>query len=89
VQTVTAFLDPTYLINTCGMVGIMAILFAECGRLVGFFLPGDSLLFTTGLLVAGRLIASLGSVLSRRSATAARLIEGRWAPCGCCWWRTR
>ena len=29
-----------------------AIVFAECGLLIGFFLPGDSLLFTAGLLVA-------------------------------------
>ena len=32
---------------------VMGVLFAETGLLVGFFLPGDSLLFTTGLLVAG------------------------------------
>jgi membrane-associated protein len=31
---------------------IAAILFAECGLLVGFFLPGDSLLFSAGLVVA-------------------------------------
>ncbi|GAA1347683.1 VTT domain-containing protein [Falsarthrobacter nasiphocae] len=31
---------------------ILAIVFAETGLLVGFFLPGDSLLFTAGLLVA-------------------------------------
>ncbi|MGI5239971.1 DedA family protein [Dactylosporangium sp. CA-139066] len=35
------------------MLGILAIVFAESGLLIGFFLPGDSLLFTTGLLVAG------------------------------------
>ena len=59
----TAFLDPTHLINTFGLVGILAILFAECGLLLGFFLPGDSLLFTAGLLVAGGLIAPLWLVL--------------------------
>ena len=31
---------------------MMAVLFAETGLLVGFFLPGDSLLFTAGVLVA-------------------------------------
>src|SRR4051794_41922292 len=41
----------------------MAILFAECGLLVGFFLPGDSLLFTGGLLAAGGLIAPLWVLL--------------------------
>jgi membrane-associated protein len=60
---VTAFLDPTHLINTFGLVGILAILFAECGLLLGFFLPGDSLLFTAGLLIAGGLIAPLWLVL--------------------------
>lgn len=59
----TAFLDPTHLINTFGLVGILAILFAECGLLLGFFLPGDSLLFTAGLLVAGGLIAPLWLLL--------------------------
>jgi membrane-associated protein len=33
-----------------GEVGLMAIIFAETGLLVGFFLPGDSLLFTAGIL---------------------------------------
>jgi membrane-associated protein len=59
----SALLDPTHLINTFGLVGIMAILFAECGLLVGFFLPGDSLLFTAGLLAAGGLIAPLWVLL--------------------------
>jgi membrane-associated protein len=60
---VSGFLDPTHLINTFGLVGIMAILFAECGLLIGFFLPGDSLLFTAGLLAAGGLIAPLWVLL--------------------------
>jgi membrane-associated protein len=60
---VSSLLDPTHLINTFGLVGMMAILFAECGLLVGFFLPGDSLLFTAGLLVAGGLVAPLWVVL--------------------------
>jgi membrane-associated protein len=49
----TSFLDPQWLISTFGLIGILAIVFAESGLLIGFFLPGDSLLFTTGLLVAG------------------------------------
>jgi membrane-associated protein len=60
---VSGFLDPTHLINTFGLIGIMAIVFAETGLLVGFFLPGDSLLFTAGLLVAGGLVAPLWLVL--------------------------
>ena len=47
-----AFLDPQHLAESFGLIGIVAIVFAECGLLVGFFLPGDSLLFAAGLLVA-------------------------------------
>ena len=45
-------LDPEKLINRWGLVGIALIVFAESGLLIGFFLPGDSLLFTAGLLAA-------------------------------------
>jgi membrane-associated protein len=47
-----SFLDPQSLISTFGLIGILVIVFAESGLLIGFFFPGDSLLFTTGLLVA-------------------------------------
>ncbi|MFI5934219.1 DedA family protein [Actinoplanes sp. NPDC051494] len=47
-----SFLDPEWLISTFGLAGILVLVFAESGLLIGFFLPGDSLLFTTGLLVA-------------------------------------
>lgn len=47
-------LDPTSTIQSAGAIGgyiiTTAIIFAECGLLVGFFLPGDSLLFTAGIL---------------------------------------
>ncbi|MFI1864177.1 DedA family protein [Streptomyces jumonjinensis] len=46
-----SWLDPDYLIGTFGLIGVLVIVFAESGLLIGFFLPGDSLLFTTGLLV--------------------------------------
>ncbi|MFG2139104.1 DedA family protein [Streptomyces sp. NPDC048650] len=50
------WLDPDYLIATFGLIGVLAIVFAESGLLIGFFLPGDALLFTTGLLVtAGKM----------------------------------
>ncbi|MFF4160536.1 DedA family protein [Streptomyces sp. NPDC001678] len=45
------WLDSDYLIGQFGLWGVLAIVFAESGLLIGFFLPGDSLLFTTGLLV--------------------------------------
>ena len=44
------------LITLVSVPGIAAIIFAESGLLVGFFLPGDSLLFTAGFLVGQELI---------------------------------
>lgn len=40
------------LLRTIGYVGIFGIIFAESGLLIGFFLPGDSLLFTAGFLAS-------------------------------------
>ncbi|MDQ1667152.1 MAG: rane-associated protein [Actinomycetota bacterium] len=46
-----SWLDAQHLIETFGLLGIVAIIFAECGLLLGFFLPGDTLLFSAGVLV--------------------------------------
>jgi membrane-associated protein len=40
------------IIQTVGYVGLFAIVFAESGLFFGFFLPGDSLLLTAGLLAS-------------------------------------
>ncbi len=42
-------MDPKDLLHTFGLPGVLAILFAETGLLVGFFFPGDSLLFLAGI----------------------------------------
>jgi membrane-associated protein len=47
------FLDAEHLIDAFGLLGIWAIVFAESGLLIGFFLPGDALLFTAGFLASG------------------------------------
>jgi membrane-associated protein len=44
------WIEPDFLIETFGTLGLLAIVFMESGLLIGFFLPGDSLLFTAGLL---------------------------------------
>ena len=46
-----SWLDPNHLLDTFGIWGLLLIVFAESGLLIGFFLPGDSLLFTCGLLI--------------------------------------
>lgn len=49
------WLDPQTLLESLGPYafwGAVFIIFAECGLLIGFFLPGDSLLFVVGLLIA-------------------------------------
>jgi membrane-associated protein len=59
-------LSASDLLTSFGTVGVLVILFAETGLLIGFFLPGDSLLFTAGLLCAtgaGALHLSLPWVL--------------------------
>ncbi len=40
-----------FIIKT-GYIGVFAVIFAESGLLIGFFLPGDSLLFTAGFMAS-------------------------------------
>lgn len=45
--------DPQKIVQSVGLIGLLVIIFAESGILIGFFLPGDSLLFAAGLVTAG------------------------------------
>lgn len=45
--------DARSMLTGAGLVGLAAVIFTETGLLIGFFLPGDSLLFTAGMLSAG------------------------------------
>lgn len=45
-------MDPKHLLEAFGTLGLLLIVFAETGLLVGFFLPGDSLLVLAGLFCA-------------------------------------
>ena len=44
--------SPEHLLQTFGTIGLIVIIFAETGLLIGFFLPGDSLLVLAGLFCA-------------------------------------
>jgi membrane-associated protein len=48
-----ALLDGQHLVETFGIAGLLLIVFAETGLLLGFFLPGDSLLFAAGYAATG------------------------------------
>lgn len=51
-MSLISLLDPQTIIKTLGLVGVIAIVFTESGLFFGFFLPGDSLLFTAGFLAS-------------------------------------
>jgi membrane-associated protein len=48
----TGLLDFTHLVQTGGLLMLAAIIFAESGMMVGFLFPGDTLLFSAGILAA-------------------------------------
>jgi membrane-associated protein len=60
IETITSLLHQIYdvegLIRAGGMLALIVIVFAETGLLIGFFLPGDSLLVTAGVFAAGGLL---------------------------------
>jgi membrane-associated protein len=47
------FLSPDSVISAFGLLGVLLIIFAETGLLLGFFLPGDTLLFLAGVIASG------------------------------------
>lgn len=56
IELIESFFQTVYnvpeLIRMAGLIGLIAIVFAETGLMVGFFLPGDSLLITAGVFAA-------------------------------------
>jgi len=78
-----SWLNPETMLTALGDIAfwvVLAIIFAECGLLIGFFLPGDSLLFVTGLFIAQGFISIniwLASVLLIVAAITGNL-TGYW-----------
>jgi membrane-associated protein len=64
-------LDPHSLLQSFGVAGVFVIMFAETGLLIGIFLPGDSLLFTAGLLCSTKAHSTLHLSLPAMLAAAA------------------
>jgi membrane-associated protein len=56
-------LSVTHLLQTFGVAGLVAIIFAETALLVGVILPGDSLLFTAGLLASQHKLSLVAVVI--------------------------
>ena len=79
-QSAAGILDTHQLISSFGLVGLLVIVFAECGLLIGFFLPGDSLLFASGVLIAGGLFHAPLAVVAVTVPIAATLgsVVGYW-----------
>jgi membrane-associated protein len=56
--------NPDWIMAHGGLYIVLFIVFAETGLFVGFFLPGDSLLFITGIIIANTALPGLGSLMS-------------------------
>ncbi|GAB1819364.1 DedA family protein [Herbidospora sp. RD11066] len=56
----TNLLDAQWWIVTFGLIGILTIIFAETGLLIGFFLPGDSLLVVAGMGASAQVASAVG-----------------------------
>lgn len=77
-ELIKNYLDVHFLVQTFGYPGITFIIFAETGLMLGFFLPGDSLLITTGIFAAkGFLNLPLLCVLLFTAATLGNM-TGYW-----------
>lgn len=78
-----SWLKPETILTNFGDVAfwvVLGIIFAECGLLIGFFLPGDSLLFITGLFMAQGFISMniwLGAILLTIAAIVGNAV-GYW-----------
>lgn len=59
-MNISSLFDPNSIISNLGLIGVLSILFAETGLLIGLAFPGDSLLFIAGIAASGSGAAILG-----------------------------
>jgi membrane-associated protein len=69
-------LDSRSLLTGLGAFGVFLVMFAETGLLIGFFLPGDSLLFTAGVLAATGALGGGSSLPTLMISAAAGALTG-------------
>lgn len=70
--------DLIALIKTVGLIGLFLIVFAETGLFLGFFFPGDSLLFVAGLLAAQGLFSPEALIITIAIAAITGNMAGYW-----------
>lgn len=70
--------DLVALIKTVGLIGLFLIVFAETGLFLGFFFPGDSLLFVAGLLAAQGLFSPEALIATIAVAAITGNMAGYW-----------
>lgn len=63
-MNLSTLFDAHSIVADLGLAGILAILFAETGLLIGLFFPGDSLLFIAGIAASGSAEKILGTHIS-------------------------
>lgn len=56
--------DPNWIMSHGGLYIVAFIVFAETGLFIGFFLPGDTILFIAGMIIANTLLPGLGGIVS-------------------------
>jgi membrane-associated protein len=80
VSTFLDLLNAETIVRTGGLIAIGLIVFAECGLLIGFFLPGDTLLFTAGFLASQGIVGLDIAILCAVCGIAAAVgpLVGYW-----------
>lgn len=79
---IKALIDPESIINYGGLALLLFVVFAETGLLIGFFLPGDSLIFISGMICVSKPelldIDLLSLILSMSTAAILGNLAGYW-----------